>query len=188
MLIFNLYTYIIKHPRSYSMQGVERLALVSKVLLDTRLCELKSENEQLRLQVFWLQHSLDNLSQRMQWANCSHNGPFCTCHDCLQSGRFHPAYAGPGIDRCVYKCLFKPFFEQLIAQCGMSVGYREADTDTHFRCLQSNACPLVSWQSWQYGSKLTSAHSSTNADLRKLQQLFQLMDDLPRSPPMCSRT
>lgn len=170
------------------MDGVDRLALVSKVLLDLRLCELKSENEQLRLQVFWLQHSFDNLSQRMQWANCSHNGPFCTCHDCLQSGRFHPTYSGPGIDRCVYKCTFKPFFEQLIAQCGMSVGYGETDTDTHFRCIESNACPRVSWYSWHYGSKFTSAHTSTNADLGKLKHLFQVMDDLPRSPPMCSGT
>jgi hypothetical protein len=168
------------------MDGVERLALVSKVLLDSRLCELKSENEALRLQVFWLQHSFDNLSQRMQWANCSHNGPFCTCHDCLQSGRFHSAYAGPGIDRCVYKCTFKPFFECLIAQCGMSVGYGETDTHTHFRCIESNACPRVSWYTWQYGSSLTCARTSTNADLCKLKHLFQVLGDLPRSPPMCS--
>ena len=170
------------------MDGVERLALVSKVLLDLRLCELKSENEALKLQVFWLQHSFDNLSQRMQWANCSHNGPFCTCHDCLQSGRFHPAYAGPGIDRCVYRCTFKPFFERLITQCGMSVGYGETDTDTHFLCLDSPLAPHEGWHSWHYGGKLTALHTSRNADLQKLQQLFQVLADLPRSPPMCSAT
>ena len=163
------------------MDGVERLALVSKVLCDSRLCELKSENEALRLQVFWLQHSFESLSKRMQWANCSENGPWCTCHDCLQSGRFHPTYAGPGIDRCVFKCTFKPFFEQLVAQCGMSVGSREADTDTHFLCLESPLAPHESWHSWHYGSKLASAHTSSSADLQKLKNLFQILADLPRS-------
>lgn len=163
------------------MDGAERLALVSKVLFDSRLCELKSENEQLRLQVFWLQHSFEQLSQRMQWANCSHNGPWCTCHDCLESGRFHPTYAGPGIDRCVYRCTFKPFFEQLIAQCNMSVGYQIADIHTHFLCLESLWSPRIHWASWQYGSKLTSANTSSNTDLAKLKQLFQVLGDLPRS-------
>jgi len=163
------------------MDGVERLALVSKVLCDSRLCELKSENEALRLQVFWLQHSFESLSKRMQWANCSDNGPWCTCHDCLQSGRFHPTYAGPGIDRCVFKCTFKPFFERLLAQCNMSVGGREADTDTHFLCLESPLVPHESWHSWHYGSKLASAHTSSSADLQKLKNLFQILADLPRS-------
>jgi hypothetical protein len=163
------------------MDGVERLTLVSKVLLDSRLCELKSENEALRLQVFALQHSFDHLAQRMQWANCSHSGPWCTCHDCLQSGRFHPEYAGPGIDRCVFQCTFKPFFERLVAQCNMSVGYRETDTDTHFLCLDSPLAPHELWHSWHYGTKLAFTHASSKADLAKLQQLFQVLADLPRS-------
>jgi len=35
------------------MNGVERLSVVSKILFDMRLLELKCENEDLKLKLFW---------------------------------------------------------------------------------------------------------------------------------------
>ena len=61
-----------------AMEGVERLSLVSKVLFDSRLCEPKRENESLRLRVFWLEHNMQQLAERMQRANCSKDGPCCS--------------------------------------------------------------------------------------------------------------
>ena len=36
------------------MSAVDRLALVSKILLDQRFLELKRENERLTLSLFWV--------------------------------------------------------------------------------------------------------------------------------------
>jgi hypothetical protein len=54
------------------MEGVERLSLVSKVLFDSRLCELKRENEGLRMKVFWLEHGMEKLAERMQQIGRAH--------------------------------------------------------------------------------------------------------------------
>ena len=48
-----------------SMNGVERLALVSKILFDTRLLELKRENEALKLKLFWKEHNPSHLKAAM---------------------------------------------------------------------------------------------------------------------------
>ena len=47
------------------MNGVERLAVVSKILFDTRLLELKRENEALKLKLFWDWATL--LGSQMKW-------------------------------------------------------------------------------------------------------------------------
>ena len=155
---------IIKRGMGDGMEGVERLSLVSKVLFDSRLCELKRENEELRMKVFWLEHGMEKLAERMQWGNCSQDGPRCTCFECLESGRFHPVYAGPGTDRCMCGCTFKPWFEERVAQCGMSVG-REGEADGHF------------WhgETWQYGRKLSDVRRSDSPELCKLHALFEVL-------------
>ena len=154
------------------MEGVERLCIVSKVLFDTRLCELKRENEELRLRVFWLEHSAQKLAELMQLANCSKDGPWCSCCDCLQSGRFHPTYEGPGTDTCMWKCAFKPWFEEIVARCGMRVGLCKED-DAHFWYAESLCAPVRC--AWQYGTRLTDARSE-HADLAKLNALFDALD------------
>lgn len=59
------------------MQGVERLSLVAKVLMDTRLLELKRENEELKLKLFWKDHNPSMLKQAMAVANTVEGGPRC---------------------------------------------------------------------------------------------------------------
>ena len=155
------------------MEGVERLSLVSKVLFDSRLCELKRENESLRLRVFWLEHSMQQLAERMQRANCSKDGPCCSCCDCLESGRFHPMYAGPGTDTCMWKCAFKSWFEEIVARCGMRVGLCKEE-DAHFWYTASEWAPVR--PAWQYGTRLTGARSE-HADLHKLKGLFDALPE-----------
>ena len=155
------------------MEGVERLSLVSKVLFDSRLCELKRENEELRVNVFWLEHSTEKLAERMQRGNCSQDGPRCTCHECLESGRLHPLYAGPGTDRCMWRCTFKPWFEERVTECGMSVGQGEGEPDTHFWHAESGCSP--SRFSWKYGRKLSDVRRSDNPELCKLHALFDVL-------------
>ena len=158
------------------MDGVERLSIVSKVLFDSRLCELKRENEALWLRVFWLEHSEQQLAERMQRANCSESGPWCSCFACLESGRFHPTYAGPGTDMCGLKCTFKPWFEEIVGRCGMSVGHVENECDTHLWYAESSCYP--SRFSWGYGRKLTDVRRSDDCEFCKLETLFVVLGEM----------
>jgi hypothetical protein len=69
------------------MEGVERLSLVAKVLMDTRLLELKRENEALKMQLFWRDHSPSMLNQAMAASNKMAAGPRCACLACIVGGR-----------------------------------------------------------------------------------------------------
>ena len=92
------------------MQGVERLSMVSKVLFDSRLIELRRENEALKLEqkrtidavkleqkhkidalklkVFWLEHNDLKLKELLAWVNNCYDGPKCCCEGCYWHGRF----------------------------------------------------------------------------------------------------
>lgn len=119
------------------MQGVERLSLVAKLLMDTRLLELKRENEQLKLKLFWKEHNPCMLKQAMTVANNREGGPACRCLACMVGGRCdnfirgyqpyafaheydHQLVMSPH-DHCHLVCQFKPWFEERIRKSGMSV-------------------------------------------------------------------
>jgi hypothetical protein len=120
------------------MHGVERLSLVAKVLMDTRLLELKRENGELKLKLFWKEHNPSMLRQAMAAANMVEGGPRCACLACIVGGRcangtrgfapypFAHEYDGHLVmspyDRCHVRCQFKPWFEDRIGAAGMSVG------------------------------------------------------------------
>ena len=173
------------------MEGVERLSLVAKVLMDTRLLELKRENEALKMQLFWRDHSPSMLNQAMAAANKMPAGPRCVCLACIVGGRcadgtrgfapypFVHEYDGHLLltqyDRCHVRCQFKPWFEEKIRAAGMRVETQTAssegdgvrDVGQHFTNLG-----IGDWNSWVYGSAVCRATSVENEDLAKLNQLF----------------
>lgn len=120
------------------MQGVERLSLVAKVLMDTRLLELKRENEELKLKLFWKEHNPSMLRQEMAAANKAEGGPRCACLACIVGGRCEDGTQGfapyafaheydyqlvmSAHDVCHLQCHFKPWFEERVRESGMSVG------------------------------------------------------------------
>ncbi len=63
--------------RKPKMNGVERLTVVCKVLLDTRVLELRRENETLRIQLFWKDHGPESLKAAMRATNGAADGPGC---------------------------------------------------------------------------------------------------------------
>jgi hypothetical protein len=73
-------------------RGVHRLALVSKLLLDREVIQLRAENERLRLELFWRDHNAKELSNAMASANQSTRGPQCTCYVCALTKRRAPDY------------------------------------------------------------------------------------------------
>ena len=120
------------------MQGVERLSLVAKVLMDTRLLELKRENEELKLKLFWKEHNPSMLKQAMAVANKAEGGPRCACLACIVGGRCEDGTRGfapypfaheydyqlvmSAHDVCHLRCQFKPWFEERVRESDMSVG------------------------------------------------------------------
>ena len=183
---------------SRAMQGAERLCVVAKVFMDTRLLELKRENEGLKLKLFWKEHNPGMLKQAMSVANRSEAGPGCTCLACIVGGRCNAGtqgyapYAFANMyddqlimsphDICHLRCQFKPWFEQKIRESGMSV--REMplsvlvdtgvvgvlDDGKHFVNLGK-----VDWNAWVYGSRLHKASSTADPELDKLQRLFRAL-------------
>ena len=174
------------------MQGVERLSLVAKVLMDTRLLELKRENEELKLKLFWKEHNPCMLRQAMALANKAERGPMCACLACIVGGRcangtrgfapypFAHEYDSHLVlsqhDRCHLRCQFKPWFEEKIREAGMCVvtetsspeGDGVRDEGQHFSNLG-----IGDWNSWVYGWRVCKASSVANEDLLKLQKLFE---------------
>jgi hypothetical protein len=176
------------------MQGVERLSLVAKVLMDTRLIELKRENETLKMQLFWRDHSPSMLQKAMAAANQIDGGPRCACLACIVGKRCEEGTRGfapyafvheydehvimSPYDRCHLRCQFKPWFEQKIREAGMRVvtetaspeGEGVRDEGQHFSNFG-----IADWNTWVYGSAVCSATSVENEDLAKLNQLFKTL-------------
>jgi len=188
------------------MQGIERLSLVAKVLMDTRLLELKRENEELKLTLFWKEHNPCMLKQAMRGANA--RGPSCACLACIVGGRCDSGTLGYApyqfvqeydehtvctpSDRCHVRCQFKPFFEQAIAEQGMSVGFGVPEPDMHLPvwvdgCVAHDANAVLDdgrhfsnlrradWNTFAYGSRLWKAASVTDTELMKLKRLFNAL-------------
>ena len=152
------------------MQGVERLSIVSKVLFDSRLIELRRENEalkleqnKLKLKVFWLEHDDLKLKEHLEMANNLYDGPKCCCEGCYWNGRFglNPdKHVLPGVN-----CTFMPWFENEIVDFDMtsSVG-NYTEVTTHFATNEWGDCDLGRW--------LVQIPTCEHPELRKVHDLF----------------
>lgn len=172
------------------LNGVERLAVVSKILFDTRLLELKRENEALKLKLFWKEHNPEELNKAMHLANTANGGcgPACSCLACAVSGRHESDYGEVAEKK---PCKFKPWFEQVLREHDMSIARGLPDVpiwvdgsvvDSHNDVLDDghHFSNLASqdWFCWTYGSKLWKATSVHDPELAKLERLFQYLDTL----------
>ena len=170
------------------MDGVERLAVVSKILFDTRLLELKRENEALKLKLFWKEHNPAALKEAMSFTNQVEGGLKCSCLACLVSGRYEMDVGEIPEKK---PCVFKPWFEQVLREHDMSVGIGLPDepvwvdgsvVDDHNSVLDDGQhftnLGSEDWISWTYGSKLWKATSVRDPELAKLQRLFRVLNTL----------
>ena len=179
------------------MSGVDRLALVSKVLLDTRFLELKRENERLTLSLFWIDHSINTLKKLMAYANNHGVGPRCRCRCCLCAKRCVPHWHSYDDGRINDDpCRFGPWFETILQQHGLSfassakdVNYyrcaedREShpmpDVDVHLLLLTTEHVPVESRCTWVYGAKLWKAQTTQDQGLLNLTALFKTLSGEP---------
>lgn len=175
------------------MSGVDRLALVSKILLDQRFLELKRENERLTLSLFWVDHSINTLKKLTFRANNRAGGPRCRCRCCTRAKRRWrtelDGYDDEGVDEA---CKFGPWFEKTVQEHGLSFAssgkddnhfpcdidrewYPMPDASVHFLLFPSEREPATSWCTWVYGAKLWKAQTTQDPGLLKLSALFKTL-------------
>ena len=162
---------------------LDRLALISKLLLEPRILELRNENERLKLELFWKNHSKSQLQDLMQVCNQE-----CKCLSCAVSGRMEE---GPVSVPLGAPCKFKAWFDQQLAMHGLTTiqgvqlgqdpvgphmscndGDSVYDVDAHFHHITRD-----DWFIWMYGSKLWKAKTVNDPELMKLQALFRSLSD-----------
>ena len=176
------------------MAAVDRLAMVSKILLDQRFLELKRENERLTLMLFWVDHGEDTLRKLMSYANNKPGGPRCRCRHCASAKRYRPMYSH-GNEEYNKECMFGSWFEQKVQEHGLSFAStgkdshfaRDADRESgtmpaggvHFLLVPNEQAPVASWYKWEYGAKLRDAQTTQDPGLLKLTALFQSLGEEP---------
>ena len=163
-------------------RGMHKLALVSKLLLDMEVIQLRQENEKLRLLLFWKNHNVQRLKEMMASANQSENGPQCYCRVCAVTSRMSEDASEQSMD-----CLFTPWFEALLDKCGLVAVYqtnyergvkhecdgwrRVHDVDSHYHHLIGG-----DWFMWTYGARLWKAQTADDPELAKLHALFKMLE------------
>lgn len=163
---------------------LDRLATVCKIFTDARVAELRTENENLRLQLFWKDHSVQALEKVIREANTWDKSPKCNCWKCAVTGRMDNDTV---IDE-PKKCDFIPWFEEKITTCGLIAGsiLRDSKEQTHMSNSLNHVwdvdCHFVKipmmggdWSAITYGSKFWKAKTVNDPELKKLEKLFELI-------------
>jgi hypothetical protein len=166
-------------------QALDRLASVSRLFMDARVVELRKQNERLKLELFWIKHSIQKLKDIMKHANYGRDASVsCNCWKCSLAKRIPK---GTLVDNNK-KCKFLPYFEALMQDCELSYeGLPGAHThENHISDEEGNVCDVDSHfvettmrggflHKFTYGSKLWKAKSVDNPELKKLERLFNLL-------------
>jgi hypothetical protein len=172
-----------------------RFPAVAKILTDQLVVRLLEENRNLKLELFWKKYDYAELCEVMKSANQKYKGPDCKCLTCDFIGRMtmmdnnnNETTPAQG-----HNCLFKIYFEGLIADCGMTHcidninnddllttmmmsgdgGVVTSDIDTHF-VDTSEHCD---WENFVFGAKIWKARSVEDPELRKLVLLFHKLEE-----------
>lgn len=176
--------YLAKHMEEVNKKSCIRL--VAKILFDQELFDLQKENKKLKLSIFWSKHSLDALCEKMEIANRMLVN--CTCVHCFYCGR-----SLCGNFNEVETCLFKSWFEKLLAECKLTTLFIERgigcdglpvcqlehesngdvlDVDAHLVMMDAHC-----WTCFTYGSRLVHADSVQDPELQKLAKLFEALSE-----------
>jgi hypothetical protein len=78
-----------KYPLRTMDRSVDRLSVVSKIILDQRFLELKRENEVLRSDLAWCKYGPQQLELWMPSVNMDE---VCTCQACFDDGRLKKSH------------------------------------------------------------------------------------------------
>jgi hypothetical protein len=176
------------------MSHIDRLSVISRILLDERVIDLRKEVERLKLEVFWRDYGLFRLNQAMGLAN--YNQTKCTCYLCGLSGRTRLMEDANQIEineaDSVEQCKFVPWLDAHLSQQEFLVSKADKNTPHHCHvtpiasgpltrndCMDSD-CHFIklgvhgSW--YAFGEKLWRAKSTKDPGLRKLKFLIEMLE------------
>jgi hypothetical protein len=162
-------------------RSFDRLMIVSKVLMDARVAELRNENEMLRLQLFWKDNDVQTLQNIVRKANNGTGSPNCCCRDCW-------LYCRAGRQQLIETCTFIPWLECKIAECGLTFGYVTASSEWEYHMAGGNDCVSDAdshfvicnlqgskWSMFTYGLRLWKAKTVNDPELKKLAILVEIL-------------
>jgi len=174
------------------MGQASRLALVSKVLCDRELIELRQENEKLKLKLFWKEHGIRKLKTWLVNSNLEGiNPPGCECTYCHQRSRNKEVRFQDGV-----KCDLYIWFLKYVEECGCTVmdhraairlenvrnfshdcldyEYSQDSIDTPSAYNVDAHFVFDSYLDLSYGSRLLNATSVNDPELKKLEKVFDM--------------
>jgi hypothetical protein len=166
-------------------RSLDRLVTVSKVFRDARVAELRRENEELRLQLFWRDCGVEALANAIHIASESDKSPECTCSYCLLNGRAYGRTDQLVLDTT---CKYAAWLQNIFASCDLVWGHVTSGGTVCAHVCNGNGpvldvdCHLVNiqschgdWSDFTYGSRLWKAKSINDPELKKLQKLFEAL-------------
>ena len=174
------------------MDYLDKMALVSKILLDQRVVELRGEVEKLRLALFWERHNSYVLNQAMMDRNYGIRR-VCMCTTCLEN-RTYLYGLGQEDWQTVKKggegtvCKFKPYFMNLAEIIGITLHFWEPYQQIgflHSSCLLYSSsfydvdCHLVmdrdTCRCIGFGQRLYQCRNETDREMQRLNILLSCL-------------
>jgi hypothetical protein len=187
------------------LSPTDKLAAVSKVLMDQRVLEqrreiemLREENNRLQLQLFWRDHEVSVLESLMMDVNAATVG--CGCNNCRITGRYPAALL---FDNPQAECSFNALFEGKLRELGMTF-YQVQRKDWHadpkitmkrhcdpLHVVYDDDFHLVNiceqpWYNFCYGRTLWKAKSVNDPEVQKLSKLMEWMRDVAGLTNACA--
>jgi hypothetical protein len=165
-------------------QHIDRLATVSKILLDERVIELRQQVETLKLEIFWRDNGLFRLNEAMKIANGIHVK--CRCIYCEDEMDIRVLGDNTG------ECKFGPWFDEVLASRGLIM--LEAGPDWRFGSHHTpmSSGPLIKNDcmdfdchlfklhpglvGYAFGMRFWQAKSVNDPELQKLRMLISMLE------------
>jgi len=156
-----------------------RLALVSHVLYEREIIELRQKNEALELRLFWKDHCVPKLLNAIN--SCNTWLKICNCEEC----RLFQRYTG-FVQRSerIFECHFMEWFSDLLTTHGLTFVDNNATWVECPHIDETDGSPLDvhfvnatrEWDHVLFGTKLTNAKHVNDPELKKLKALFEALE------------
>lgn len=170
--------------------NIDALYICSKELLEPRIIELKKENEQLKLEIFWLRYGYNKLRDSMRKYNFTKVK--CGCLTCIMSCRTISGHSNDFKNKESSNCLFGIEFNKLLNGLEIDISTEnfnlcplEKDDNTilylHDNCYSNDNCHLVNhkngdWCMIQFGKKIWNAKCINDINIIKYKKLITILN------------
>lgn len=146
----------------------------SSILKDKVIEDLMKKNRKLEVDLWLERHNGDFLFQEMSQANNMHRDKInCSCRECVGCERWYMHVFTGGSDE---DCEFTPWFERKLAEIGITFSRTESTDDPVLEDVHLVDCGAFPWGKVRYGNKLRDALDKDDPEIKKLDDLFEILD------------